>query len=168
VVRRFTICLLLLLASCTQGPVAPPSGEAKVACIDPVCISYPGSWDVGERGPDFITFSHPGGSGRALATVGPVNMQAVVESAGESWPVTADRVVLAFWQLLEDADVASFERMERLIGGGFRSEGSYEDGRLWHLLIPGQGSDAIAIEVRGPNPSWDPHADVFFADNQYR
>jgi hypothetical protein len=72
--------------------------------------------------------------------------------------------VRSFWQLLEEADVATFERMERLTGGAFRSEGSYEDGRLWHLLIPGNGNRATGVEVRGPNASWSTHADVFFGD----
>ena len=70
----------------------------------------------------------------------------------------------AFWQLLEEADVAGFERMERLTGGVFRSEGSYENGMLWHLLIPGTGTRAVGIEVRGPNRSWETHANIFFGN----
>ena len=88
----------------------------------------------------------------------------LVENAGDAWPAETADVVRAFWQLLEDADVARFEHLERLAGGAFRSEGKYESGKMWHLIIPGIGSDALAVEVRGPNASWVIHADVFFDD----
>ena len=91
-------------------------------------------------------------------------MEALVEGAGGSWPAPTEEVVRSFWQLLEEADVATFVRMERLTGGAFRSEGNYEEGRLWHLLIPGTQSGGVGVEVRGPNATWQSHADVFFSD----
>lgn len=114
----------------------------------------------------FIAFAHPDALEQALATVGPLNMQALVEGAGGSWPAPTEEVVRSFWQLLEEADVATFVRMERLTGGAFRSEGNYEEGRLWHLLIPGTQSGGVGVEVRGPNATWQSHADVFFSKVQ--
>ena len=133
-------------------------------CIQLLCITYPDGWEVVEEGVGFVTFSHPDAPEQALATVGPVNMEALVENAGRSWPASIEEVVRSFWQLLEEADVATFDRLQRLTGGAFRSQGSYEEGRLWHLLIPGNGNRAVGVEVRGPNPSWQTHADVFFGD----
>lgn len=134
-----------------------------MVCIDEVCISYPGGWEVREKGSDFVSFAHPDAGEAALATLGPVNMQAVVESAGHTWPAGTAVVVESFWELLDVAGAGSLERMERLQGGAFRSSGANEDGRLWHLLIPVSGSAAIGVEVRGPNQSWEAHADAFFA-----
>jgi hypothetical protein len=34
---------------------------------------------------------------------------------------------------------------------------------MWHLLIPHDATTAISFEVRGPNTSWEAHADAFFA-----
>ncbi|GMQ86120.1 MAG: hypothetical protein BMS9Abin07_1693 [Acidimicrobiia bacterium] len=162
--RLLFAALLLVLTACATGPDAPPVDGVEVACIEPLCISYPAGWAVVEQGAGFIAFAHPDAPEQALATVGPVNMQAVVENAGGSWPASTEQVVRSFWRLLEQADVATFERLQRDTGGAFRSQGSFEDGRLWHLLIPGTGNRAIGVEVRGPDASWQDHADVFFAD----
>jgi hypothetical protein len=153
---------LLVAVACSTGPTAPAVTDTDIACIEELCLLYPVGWEV-ETGDAYIAFSHPAAPGRALATAAPVNMEALVENAGGSWPAPTEDVVAAFWQLLEEADVATFGHMERLTGGSFRSEGSYEDGRLWHLLIPGEGSRAVAVEVRGPNASWEDHADLFFS-----
>ena len=158
--------LLLVLAACSSGPEAPLVDGVDMVCIEPLCITYPAGWDVVEEGAGFIAFAHPDALEQALATVGPLNMQAVVEGAGGSWPAPTEEVVRSFWQLLEEADVATFVRMERLTGGAFRSEGNYEKGRLWHLLIPGTQSGGVGVEVRGPNASWQRHADVFFSNIQ--
>ncbi len=158
--------LLLVLAACSTGSEAPPVDGVDMVCIEPLCIAYPAGWEVVEEGAEFIAFAHPDALEQALATVGPLNMQAVVEGAGGSWPAPTEEVVRSFWQLLEEADVASFESMERLTGGAFRSEGNYEEGRLWHLLIPGTQSGGVGVEVRGPNASWQSHADVFFSKVQ--
>ncbi len=158
--------LLLVLAACSSGPEAPLVDGVDMVCIEPLCITYPAGWDVVEEGAGFIAFAHPDALEQALATVGPLNMQAVVEGAGGSWPAPTEEVVRSFWQLLEEADVATFVRMERLTGGAFRSEGNYEEGRLWHLLIPGTQSGGVGVEVRGPNATWQSHADVFFSKVQ--
>ncbi len=158
--------LLLVLAACSSGPEAPLVDGVDMVCIEPLCITYPAGWDVVEEGAGFIAFAHPDALEQALATVGPVNMQAVVESSGRSWPAPTEEVVRSFWRLLEEADIATFGRMERLTGGAFRSEGTYEDGRLWHLLIPGTRNRGVGVEVRGPNASWQSHADVFFSNVQ--
>ncbi len=158
--------LLLVLAACSSGPEAPLVDGVDMVCIEPLCITYPAGWDVVEEGAGFIAFAHPDALEQALATVGPLNMQALVEGAGGSWPAPTEEVVRSFWQLLEEADVATFVRMERLTGGAFRSEGNYEEGRLWHLLIPGTQSGGVGVEVRGPNATWQSHADVFFSKVQ--
>ncbi len=158
--------LLLVLAACSTDPEAPLVDGVDMVCIEPLCITYPAGWEVVEEGAGFIAFAHPDALEQALATVGPLNMQALVEGAGGSWPAPTEEVVRSFWQLLEEADVATFVRMERLTGGAFRSEGNYEEGRLWHLLIPGTQSGGVGVEVRGPNATWQSHADVFFSKVQ--
>ncbi len=32
---------------------------------------------------------------------------------------------------------------------------------MWHRLAPVGGERGIGVEVRAPNSSWEPHADVF-------
>ena len=161
--RRSLLAALLLATACsTPGPMAPPVEGTEIACIEALCLTYPAGWDV-ETGVGFVSFSHPSAPEVAMATAAPVNMQALVENAGGTWPAPTEDVVAAFWRLLEEADVADLARIERLTGGSFRSEGAYEGGRLWHLLIPGRTGGAVAIEVRGPNGSWERHADEFFA-----
>ncbi len=164
--RRLLLAALVVSAACSSGPTAPPIDETEIACIEEFCISYPVGWEV-ETGEGFISFSHSAAPGVALATAAPVNMEAIVENAGGSWPAPTDEVAAAFWQLLEDAEVAELARVERLTGGSFRSEGSHEDGRLWHLLVPTSGTEAVAVEVRGPNTSWETHADVFFGGVEF-
>lgn len=161
--RRLLLGLLLVGAACSTGPTAPPINGTDVACIEGVCLVYPIGWDV-EQGDAYIAFTHAEAPGQANATIAPVNMQAIVENAGGSWPAQTEDTVRAFWQLLEDADVADLDRLERLTGGAFRSEGSYEDGIIWHLLVPRTGIQAVAVEVRAPNASWETHADVFFSN----
>lgn len=159
--RRLTMAIVLLMAACSTGPAAPPVADVEVACADEFCIVYPVGWET-ETGDSYLAFSHPAAPGQAAATISEINLEALVESAGGSWPASTEDAVRAFWRLLEDADVASLDHVERLTGGSFRSEGSHEDGRLWHLVIPGSGERAIAVEVRGPNATWEAHADVFF------
>jgi len=163
-VPRFVAIVLLFtltLAACSSGPDAPPVDDVDVACSDEFCVAYPVGWEF-EVGEGFISFNHPGAPDEALATVGFVNMEAVTTGAGGTWPATTDTVVRSFWALLEEGGLAEFGSLERLTGGAFRSTGSYEDGRLWYLLVPGEGSTAVGLEVRGPNASWEAHADAFF------
>ena len=160
-VHRSVVGVLLLVAACSTGPAAPPIQSTELVCAEQFCTSVPNGWEV-EHGDVYLAFRNNAAPGEAFATLSSINMQAIVENAGGSWPATTEEVVRSFWQLLEDAGVARFERLERLTGGAFRSEGSHENGRLWHLVIPGSGSEGIGFEVRGPNASWETHADAFF------
>ena len=85
-------------------------------------------------------------------TAGEINLRAIVEQAGGTWPVPTEEVARAFWALLEDADVGEFERSERMLGGAQRSWGSHETGDMWHLVYP-TGPAAVA---RTPWPAFAP------------
>lgn len=160
--RRSLLALLILISACSSGPEAPPITATEVACAPEFCIAYPGGWEA-EVGDTFISFRHPLAPESALATIGFTNPEAVVTSAGETWPANSETVARAFWALLEETDVASFERLERLPGGNIRSYGSYQDGRMWTLLVPTDEARAVGVEVRAPNRGWESHADVFFS-----
>ena len=160
--RRVVVATFLLVSACSTGPAAPPIETGDTVCSDAFCVSVPDGWEV-ERGQQYLAFRHEASPGEAQATISPINMQALVESAGDSWPASTEEVVAAFWRLLGEGGLAEFERMERLTGGAFRSEGSYGNGKLWHLLIPGTGGRGVAFEVRGPNASWEIHAEAFFS-----
>lgn len=161
--RRLAIGLVLVVVACSAGPSAPPVEPVERVCSDLLCANVPDGWEV-EVGEGYLALRHPAAPEQAIATASPINMEALVGATGGSWPAATEDVVRSFWQLLEEAGVARFERQERLTGGAFRSEGSYEAGWLWHLVIPGIGNDAIALEVRGPDRSWEAHADVIFGD----
>ncbi len=154
----------LVVAACASGPSAPPIDGRDVACADTVCIAYPSGWEVIETGPDFIRFQHPSAPNVALATVGPTNMEAVVVQAGGTWPARPVDVVEAFWRLLEETGVGELATTTPVGDGAVRSMGAYEGGRLWYLLVPTGTSRAIGVEVRGPDASWESHADVFFSE----
>jgi hypothetical protein len=155
----------LVVAACSPGPDAPAIEAVDLVCSDDFCVSHPVGWDT-ELGDGFISFTHPDAPGEAFATVGFVNMEAIVTGSGGTWPAATDEVVRSFWGLLESGGVADFASLERVTGGSFRSTGAYEDGRLWHLLVPIDGATAVGFEVRGPNVSWEPHADEFFGGLQ--
>ncbi len=138
-----------------------PAGGGT-SCIEAFCLSYPGGWLVAEEGTRHISLAHSEFP-EVVATASLISQQALVENAGGTWPASTQTVVESFWALLEEASVGSFDRLERLTGGAYRSEGSHDDGRLWHLLIPLDGSEAIGVEMRAPNRSWEPHADAIFA-----
>lgn len=151
---------LALLASCGTGPQAPLAVAGDLVCNAGYCVMAPTGWDVIENGEDFTRFAH-GATPEAMATVAPVNMEAVMVQSGGSWPAPAESVVRAFWELLDAAGSASFGSLEFAADGSVSSRGSYESGRLWYRLIPLTGSRGLGIEVRGPNSSWQSHADVF-------
>lgn len=161
--RRFALGLLLVATACSAGPSAPPVASVEQVCGELFCVGVPDGWEV-EVGERYLAFAHPDVPDEAIATISGLSMRALVESAGGTWPASTEDAVDAFWQLLEEAGVARFERLERLMGGAFRSEGTHADGRLWHLLIPVSGSEAIGFEVRGPNRTWESHADAFFGE----
>jgi hypothetical protein len=162
-VRRFALGFLLLAVACSSGPTAPAVEPVERVCGDLFCATVPNGWEV-EIGERYMAFHHPLAPDQAFATISPINMEAMVVNAGGSWPAGTEDVVRSFWQLLDEAGAGHLEHLERFPGGSFRSEGTHEDGLLWHLLIPGAGSDAVGFEVRGPNRSWEMHADVFFSD----
>jgi hypothetical protein len=153
--------VVLVVAACSAGPDAPAVHRGEVACADRFCVGFPDGWDV-ETGEEYLSFVHPEAPERAFATVAFVNTEGVVTAAGGTWPATSETLVRSFWTLLEDQGVASFERMERVGDGRIVASGSYQGGRLWTLFIPIDSRRALGVEVRGPNPTWEPHAEMFF------
>ena len=79
-----------------------------------------------------------------------------------NWPATTAEVSRAFWTLLEEAEVGTFERSVRMVGGAERSWGTHEDGQMWHFLLPVGPTSGIAVEIRAPNGTWETHADAVF------
>lgn len=158
-----TVALLLLVAlvlgACSAGAPAPSVGNSEEVCNTDFCVGYPVGWDVVEVGDQFISFMHPSTDG-VVATVGRVNMEGVVLNAGGQWPQSARNVVDHLWSLL-DGGGAELTRVDLATGGALDSRGSVSTGRLWHRLVPVTSSVAIGVEVRAPNLSWEPHADVF-------
>lgn len=161
-VRRLVTVLILVVAACSPGPEAPAVVASEVVCAQEFCIAHPDGWEV-EVGETYISFRHPAAPESAFATIGFTNPEAVVTAAGETWPANDETVARSFWALLEETEVASLDRLERLPGGNIRSHGSHEDGRMWALLVPTDDGRAVGIEVRGPNKGWEAHADVFFS-----
>ncbi len=156
---RFTLVVLLLATACSSGPSAPEVGELETVCNDQFCVDVPTGWE-GEIGETYLAFHHAFDPDHTFLTVGEVDMQAIVEAAGGSWPVSAEEAMLSFWDLLSDSDVAEFERSTRLEGGSWRSWGVHADGEMWYLLHPVEGSRGIGVEMRAPNDSWESHADA--------
>ena len=95
-------------------------------------------------------------------TASVVDMEAIVTSAGGTWPVQTDDVVRSFWSLLEDVGEGSLIRTQRMVGGAVRSWGSHSTGDMWFVIVPVEGSKAVGVEIRGPNSSWETHADASF------
>lgn len=161
---RYRLFLSVLLvatgAACATGPDAPTVVTGDLVCNAGYCVSMPEGWMILEQGDDFTRFGHPA-TESALATVAPLNMEALVTQAGGTWPTQTENVARAFWQLLSENGKASFGSLSFVGDGSVRSRGSYEDGRLWYRIVPAAGTSAIGMEVRGPNGSWEAHADVF-------
>jgi hypothetical protein len=162
--RRLAASLVLLAAACgPAGPEAPSPGAPALICDADVCLAYPGDW-AAEPGVGYIGFSHPSAPDDVTASTALVNMEAIAAAAGVAWPVPAEDVVRAFWQLIEDADAGELGAIERRQGGSIESFGTSEGLRLWHLLVPVDTTRAIAVEVRAPNATWESHAEVFFSE----
>lgn len=156
------LALVFVVAGCAStGPDAPDPQTAETACIDAFCIDHPGDWDV-EVGDGYIEFRHPLAPDVAKATAALINMEAIATAAGGTWPATPEDVSRAFWLLVEEGDGAELATIERIPGGSIRTFGSQAEGRLWHLLLPVESATAVGVEVRGPNSTWEAHADVFF------
>ncbi len=142
-------------------PGAPAVGETETVCNELFCVDVPQGWEA-EIGETYLSFNHELDPVHTFLTVGVVDMEAIVEGAGGTWPVPPQETTLAFWSLLEDADVGEFERSARRVGGAIKSWGTHTDGEMWYLLYPIEGSRAVGIEMRAPNDSWETHADTVF------
>lgn len=158
--RRLLLLLAAFATSCSTGPAAPTAEAGELVCNANFCVTAPAGWVVVEQGGEFTRFAH-GETDDAQATVAPVNMEVIVEQAGGTWPTQPENVVRAFWDLLDDAGSASFGSLTFAGDGSVRSRGSYEDGRMWYRLIPLEGPRGLGMEVRGPDSTWQAHADVF-------
>lgn len=153
----------LLLAGCggsESGPTAPPIGEIVTSCSATACVDHPSDWIV-EQGETYLAFRHPLDSEQVIASVGAVDMAALVEADGGTWPAPPRRAIEAFWDLIGGGEDASLDGIDSRPDGAIRSEGVLEGLRMWHLLVPGFGRVGVGVEVRAPNGSWQAHADVF-------
>lgn len=130
-------------------------------CTDAFCLDVPSGWG-GDMGDTHITFNHDVLPDGTFLTANVVDMEAIVVAAGGVWPVPPDDVAAAFWSLIEQAGEGEMRRAERQVGGAIRSWGSHSTGDMWHLLVPVDGTVAIGVEMRGPNDSWQSHADAVF------
>ena len=149
----------LAVGGCSAGLEAPAAGDPSEACIVDFCVAYPAGWEVVESGDRFISFVFSDAD-TVVATVGRVNLEGIATNAGASWPQPARDVVELLWSLLDGGE-AELARVDLVRGGSLDSWGFISSGRLWHRLVPISASRGYGIEVRAPNASWEPHADVF-------
>jgi hypothetical protein len=156
------VTAFLALAACSSGPSAPPLGTPETVCNADFCIDVPQGWTV-ELGDGYVSAHHEVAPDETFLTAGLINFEAIVESAGSTWPVPTSEVSRSFWTLLEQANVGDFERSQRMVGGAERSWGTHEDGQMWHLVYPTESSRGIGVELRAPNDTWEAHADTVFA-----
>lgn len=152
----------LVATSCSSGPAAPEPAPVSTVCTDAFCAEIPAGWGD-EVGDTHIAFHHEDLPEGTFLTANVVDMEAIVVASGGTWPVPVEAVVEAFWSLLESVDEGELRRTERQVGGAIRSWGSHSTGDMWHVLVPVSGTRAIGVELRGPNGSWEAHADVVFA-----
>jgi hypothetical protein len=124
-------------------------------------MDVPVGWS-GEATDSFIAFHHDVLPDGTFLTANTVDMEAIVTAAGGTWPATTEQVVEAFWQLLEDVGEGEVTGIQRMVGGAYRSNGTHSTGDMWYLLVPVSGSVGIGVELRGPNASWETHADAIF------
>jgi len=156
-----SVSLALVIGGCSSGPTAPPVGELEEVCTSAFCLDVPDGW-TGEVGDTHIAFHHEVLPDGTFLTANTVDLEAIVTAAGGQWPVGIDDAVRAFWTLLDDAGEGTFIRLERMLGGAYRSWGRHTTGDMWYVIVPVQGSVGIGVEMRGPNDSWESHADVVF------
>lgn len=159
--RRLIAIGALVLAGCSSGVQATTVEPATEFCTDVFCIDVPVGW-VGEVGDTFLALNHVADPDSTFLTASVIDMEAIVINAGGIWPVPTDDAVRSFWRLLEDAGEGSLSRTQRMIGGAVRSWGTHSTGDMWFVIVPVQGSTAIGVEIRGPNDSWETHADAVF------
>lgn len=153
--------LTVSIAACSSGPAAPDPEPVREVCTEAFCLDVPAGWGD-EVGDTYIAFQHEVLPGGTFLTANVVDMEAIVTAAGGTWPVATDRVVEAFWSLLEEVGEGELIGTERLVGGAWRSSGTHSTGDMWYLLVPVTGSMGIGVEIRGPNGSWESHADIVF------
>jgi hypothetical protein len=159
--RRIVSVALLFVTACSSGPAAPSVTSTETVCNDLFCVDVPNGWNA-EIGESYLSFHHDLDPNHTFLTVGVADMEAIVVASGGTWPVSTEEATRSFWALLEEVDVASFKRSQRLVGGAIKSWGTHADGDMWYLLLPIEGSQGVGIEMRAPNSSWEAHADIVF------
>ena len=152
--------IAVLAAACSTGPEAPPVAGSELVCTETFCISSPLDWVVEETGDTYVAFHHPLDPDKIRATASGVNMEGLVAANGGQWPQGVSGVVDVFWASLDGGN-ASLAEKRALEDGSVESVGAFEDGRLWFRVIGLDSVDGRGVEVRGPNSSWESHAEVF-------
>lgn len=149
----------LVVAACGAGAEAPPVDGSEQVCTETFCAQYPAGWEVIDQGDTFISLAHSLDPDSLLATVGPVNMEGLVTANGGTWPQTVSAVVEAFWRAADGGE-AELATSTVLTDGSVESFGVFRGGRMWARLIPLTTVDAIGVEMRAPNRSWETHAEA--------
>jgi len=153
-----SLAVVAVIGACSGDDAlpAPQPGPVQTVCLPEVCVDYPADWDI-ELGADFISFTHPLG---AAASVGRVDMQGVVASAGQTWPADAEETMQAFWALLDELGEADLRAIATTGDGIVDSEGTLDNMRLWHRLVMTTAPMAWGAELRGEDASWSAHAAI--------
>lgn len=152
---------MLVAVACSSGPQAPSVNGSDLVCVESFCASYPNGWSFA-TGSDFVAFQIDDVDlVNVVANAAGFDPQGVVEAVGGTWPAPTRQVSEAFWQLLADGSGASLDEIVVLDDGSVRSRGGFDGGVLWHRMIINPDGSGIGIEMRAPNSSWEPHADVF-------
>jgi hypothetical protein len=154
--------VVAVATACSTGPDAPPVAGSELVCTETFCISSPGDWVVDDVGDTFVAFHHPLDPDTIRASASGVNMEGLVVANGGTWPQNVSGVVDVFWSSL-DGGRASLAEQRALEDGSVESVGAFQDGRLWFRLIGLDSVNGLGVEVRGPNSSWETHADVFLS-----
>jgi hypothetical protein len=150
----------LLAGACSTGPEAPPVAATDLFCTETFCISSPSDWVIEDEGETYVVFHHPSDPEKIRASASGVNMEGLVTANGGTWPQAVSGVVDAFWAALDGGN-ATLAETRALEDGSVESVGAFESGRLWFRLIGLDSVNALGVEVRGPNSSWESHAVVF-------
>jgi hypothetical protein len=165
--KRLIAIGLIVVAGCSSGVSAPAVGDVTTVCTDDFCLDIPDGWVVVDGG-DYVSASHEDDPDHTFLTAAMIDLEAIVEASGGSWPVPTADVSRAFWVLLEQADVGEFERSARMVGGAERSWGTHEDGPMWHLVLPTGATSGVGVEIRASGDSWEEHADAVFTSVRTR
>ncbi len=161
IVKRWLVLVLVACGACSSGVEAPDPAPVSQVCTQTWCMDVPDGWGT-EVGENYVAFNHDADPDGTFLTGNVVDMEAIVTAAGGTWPATTEDVVRSFWALLEDAEEGSLQRTQRQVGGAIRSWGSHSTGDMWYVLVPVEGSTGIGVEIRGPNETWERHADIVF------